>query len=100
MASSCEHPPAAASNVNSDKPSRSADFVRAAQEAGKPPRLRRRHPSTVSVPSKSDESNKSSGSRHRGAVRRPPRTSEVVPPHSPGELEPVRASPASVTANR
>ncbi|KAL1420073.1 hypothetical protein MTO96_024658 [Rhipicephalus appendiculatus] len=110
-ASRSERPAAAASDVEPDdaghlidrdleKASRLGDFLRAARDVSKPPRLHRRQSITVPVPDKPNEANDlSSGSQRRGAVRRQQRTSEVVPPYSPDDRQPVMAPliAASVT---
>ncbi|KAH7971929.1 hypothetical protein HPB52_003869 [Rhipicephalus sanguineus] len=94
-----ERPPAAASDFepdgsghskdrDSDKASRSSDSHRAAQDTAEPPGLHRRSSSTMRVPLEPNKSEGlSSGSRRRGAARRQQRTSEVVPPYSPGNAE-------------
>ncbi|KAL1420080.1 hypothetical protein MTO96_024665 [Rhipicephalus appendiculatus] len=88
------------SDRDADRASKSSDSLRAAQDApAKRPRLRRRASSTVPVPPQPNESNDlSSASRRRGAVRRHQRTSEVVPPYSPGVREPVAAALVAITA--
>ncbi|KAH7972795.1 neprilysin [Rhipicephalus sanguineus] len=109
-ASRNERPPAAASDVEPtgashsfdrdlEKTSRSGDSLRAAEEATKPPRHRRRQSSTVAAPDKPNEANDlSSAYRSRGAVRRQQRTSGVIPPYSSSDRELVTAPFVAVTA--
>ncbi|KAH8028830.1 hypothetical protein HPB51_019916 [Rhipicephalus microplus] len=102
--------PAAASDVkpegtghesdrDREKTSKSSDSLLATQDVAKPPRLRRRRSSAVSVTLKPSEStDQSTASRRRGATRRKRRFSEVVSPYSPGDRSTLAATIVPITA--
>ncbi|KAL3231554.1 hypothetical protein MRX96_023267 [Rhipicephalus microplus] len=87
------------SDRDREKTSKSSDSLRATQDVAKPPRLRRRRSSTVSVTLKPSEStDQSTASRRRGATRRKRRPSEVVSPYSPADRSTLAATITPITA--